>query len=106
MSINAYPKPVITFVEVLDLLYIFNFLPVVTEMAKVAASLSLPNILPEEVCMDKEDIASLSPSIEGLENLSAARNLLSLLVPKSIFFKVVVWDGNLGLNSLSQKQVV
>lgn len=45
---RAQPNPVITFEELLCL-FMFNFLPVVTEIARVAASLKRPNILPDEV---------------------------------------------------------
>jgi len=41
----------------------FNLRPVVTDMAKVAASLSLPSILPDEVIETPED-GSDSASIE------------------------------------------
>jgi hypothetical protein len=63
----------------------FSFLPVVTDIANVAASLSLPSILPDDVYSVMPDTDSLSPSIERLDPLSPFG-----LLPKSIFFNVVV----------------
>jgi hypothetical protein len=63
----------------------FSFFPVVTEIASDAASLNLPNILPDEV-MDVAEGGSLSPSIEGFENFSPT---MFYVGPKSIFLRVV-----------------
>jgi len=43
-----------------DVLEIFSFLPVVTEIANEAASLSLPSILPEEVTDVGESLSPIS----------------------------------------------
>jgi len=68
MSIKAYPKPVITLDEVLFFPVMLSFLPVVTDIAIVAASLSLLSILPDDVTETPED-GSDSTSID--EPLSA-----------------------------------
>jgi hypothetical protein len=70
MSIKAYPKPVMTFVELVCFEDMFNFLPVVTEIARVAASLSLPSILPAD------EVTETVPPEEGSE--STSRELLLL----------------------------
>lgn len=84
----------ITFEEDEDFEAMLNLRPVVTDIAKVAASLKRLSILPDDVTERVPD--------EGSE--STSNELLSLLPgpPKSIFFRVVAYEGNLGLNSLSQ----
>lgn len=64
MSISAQPNPVITFDPEFDLEAMFSFLPVVTEIAKAAASLKRPNILPDDVTDFEAEDGELSSSID------------------------------------------
>jgi hypothetical protein len=48
VSIKAYPKPGIILVKLFSFTPNAGFLPVVTEIARLAASLSLPSIILED----------------------------------------------------------
>ncbi len=83
----------------------FNFLPVVTDIAIAATSLNLPSMRPADVFTDNvAEGGSLSPSSDGFD-IPPYIGLSPAADPKSIFFNVVVYEGSFGLNSLSQKQV-
>lgn len=83
-----------------------GFLPVVTEMARLAASFNLLSIILEEDWWDAKDSVSLKPSPSpGMD--PGPEGFLPLLSPPTAaaLRAVLAWEGNFGLNSFSQYAV-
>lgn len=77
-----------------------GFLPVVTEIARLAASFNLLSIiLEEDACEAKDSVSLPSPGIDP-----GPEAFLALLSPPTAVAlrAVLAWEGNFGLNSFSQ----
>ena len=107
ISISAYPKPGIIFVKLFSLIPNEGLRPVVTEIAKLAASFSLLSIIFEEDWREVTDYVSLNASCSAIPEPGCAVPLCGLAppAPEDSPFRCFSCEGNFGRNSFSQYAV-